>query len=581
MEGHEEINQEKGIKEKLLNQSSKSNSLGGVKTLPFILANDGFERAAYYGLQPNMILYLMGVYGLDMATGSNIIFLWSAATNFTPILGAFLADAYVGRFWMIGFGSVSTLLGMVLLWSTTIIPGVNPSYDHTASNSNTSSTLIQLLYLCISFGLMSIGSGGIRSSALAFGADQLLAIKDDENANSESNSALASLFNWYYFSVTISMLFALTCIVYIQDHFGWQVGFAVPVSLMLISAVSFFLASSFYVKLKPMASALTRSAQVVVATWRNRHYELSSPINTEHVYHVAKGSVIEAPTEKLRFLNKACIVNDRTLGLTADEMALDPWCLCTTEQVEEFKSIMNIIPIWSAGIMLGVNTGSVSSFLVIQAGSMDRHVTPNFEIPAASFGTFALISIMLWLVLYDRVIIPVASKVMRKPVRIKPLTRMGIGLLLSLTCMVVTGIVENIRRNSSLSPQEAASSMPMSALWLIPQTCLLGLSDGFTVIAQIEFFYSEFPKSMSCISSNLSGLGSGIASLVASFILSVVNYVTKQGRKASWVSSDPNEGHYDYYYWVLAGFSLLNYIYFLICRRSYKEQNRVSQERMN
>ena len=73
-------------------------------------ANEGFERAASSGLEPNMILYLMRGYGLEMATGSNIIFFWSAATNFTPILGAFLADAFVGRFRMIGFGSIATLM---------------------------------------------------------------------------------------------------------------------------------------------------------------------------------------------------------------------------------------------------------------------------------------------------------------------------------------------------------------------------------------------------------------------------------------------------------------------------------------
>ncbi|KAL9226829.1 hypothetical protein vseg_002597 [Gypsophila vaccaria] len=574
MEVYEEIDEEKGIKEQLLNHPSKS-SLGGVKTLPFILANDGFERAAYYGLQPNMILYLMGAYGLDMATGSNIIFLWSAATNFTPILGAFLADAYVGRFWMIGFGSISTLLGTVLLWSTTIIPGINPLYERTASNSSTPSMLIKLLYLCVSLGLMSIGAGGIRSSALAFGADQLLTIEDNVNAKPESSRALASLFNWYYFSITISMLFALTCIVYIQDHFGWQVGFAIPVALMLLSAVSFFSTSSFYVKLKPMASALTQSAQVIVAAWRNRHYDLSSHLDTEHIYHVAKGTVTEVPSQKLRFLNKACIVKDP--DLSADETTLDPWCLCTTDQVEEFKSIMNVIPIWSTGIMLGVNTAAISPFLVVQAKSMDRHVfTPSFEIPSASFGTFALISIMLWLVLYDRVIIPLASRALGKPARIDVLTRMGIGLLLSFMCMVVAAIVEYIRRTSSLASHEGDS--PMSALWLVPQSCLLGLSDGFTVISQIEFFYSEFPKSMSCISSNLSGLCFGIANLIASFILSIVSYVTKQGGTESWVSSDPNKGHYDYYYWVLASFSLLNYIYFLICSRSYKREKTASQE---
>lgn len=73
-------------------------------------ANEAFEKVASYGLLPNMILYLMKDYYLSFANGTNIIFLWSAATNFMPILGAFLSDSYLGRFLTIGFGSIASLL---------------------------------------------------------------------------------------------------------------------------------------------------------------------------------------------------------------------------------------------------------------------------------------------------------------------------------------------------------------------------------------------------------------------------------------------------------------------------------------
>ncbi|KAJ0523607.1 putative proton-dependent oligopeptide transporter family, PTR2 family proton/oligopeptide symporter [Helianthus annuus] len=79
---------------------------GGLITMPFIIANEAFERVASYGLVPNMILYLMSDYNVGVAKGTNIIFLWTAATNFAPILGAFLADSYLGSFLTIGFGSL-------------------------------------------------------------------------------------------------------------------------------------------------------------------------------------------------------------------------------------------------------------------------------------------------------------------------------------------------------------------------------------------------------------------------------------------------------------------------------------------
>lgn len=75
-----------------------------------VIANGMLEKVASYGLIPNMTLYLKKQYGLGMTTTSNILFYWIAAINFTPVVGAILADSYIGRYNMIGFGSVVSVL---------------------------------------------------------------------------------------------------------------------------------------------------------------------------------------------------------------------------------------------------------------------------------------------------------------------------------------------------------------------------------------------------------------------------------------------------------------------------------------
>lgn len=72
--------------------------------------NESLEKVASYGLLPNMILYLMKEYRMSLAKGTNLLFFWSAATNFMPIVGAFLADSFLGRFLAIGFGSICSFL---------------------------------------------------------------------------------------------------------------------------------------------------------------------------------------------------------------------------------------------------------------------------------------------------------------------------------------------------------------------------------------------------------------------------------------------------------------------------------------
>ncbi|XWS26333.1 hypothetical protein CRYUN_Cryun26dG0023300 [Craigia yunnanensis] len=538
-------------------------SKGGFKTLPFILANEAFERVASVGLAPNMILYLTREFGMETAKAANVIFFWSAANNFTPIVGAFLADSYVGKYRMIGFGSILSLLGMVLLWLTAMFPQARPYCDQFSSICE-SPTTPQLLVLYSSLGLMSIGAGGIRSSSLAFGADQL-----DKRNNPEIADTLQSFFSWYYASVSFSALIAVTCIVYIQDNLGWKMGFGIPVMLMFISALSFYLASSFYIKLKARTSLFTGFAQVLVASFRNRHIDVPSQA-TNAVYYLRKGSLLHVPSEKLRFLNKACVVKTPQQDLTLDGNASNPWRLCTIDQVEELKALIRVMPLCSAGIMMSV-TIVQSSLSVIQAGTMDRHITPNFEIPAGSFGMFMIISLVVWIAFYDRIALPLASKMKGKPVRLSLKQRMGIGLLCSCASMVAAAIVEYIRREIAIREglsDEPQAMVHMSALWLLPYNVLGGLAEAFNGIGEIEFFYSELPKTMSSIASNLFGLGTFAASLVASFITSTVDDVTKRGGE-SWVSSNINKGHYDYYYWLLAGLNMLNFIYFLACSKAY------------
>lgn len=80
-----------------------------------LAANEAFEKLASLGLMPNMILYLTREYGMHAAAATNLLFLWSAATNFTPIIGAFVADSYMGRYSMIALGSIFSLLVLFFL----------------------------------------------------------------------------------------------------------------------------------------------------------------------------------------------------------------------------------------------------------------------------------------------------------------------------------------------------------------------------------------------------------------------------------------------------------------------------------
>ncbi|CAN8288228.1 unnamed protein product [Cochlearia groenlandica] len=566
------LNQIESNKQIQLNEAKKPK--GGIITMPFIIANEAFEKVASYGLLPNMIMYLIKDYGFGVAKGTNVLFMWSAATNFTPLLGAFLSDSYFGRFLTIAIASLSSFLGMVLLWLTAMLPQVKPRLcDPTKATSHCGTAKASHLALLYSaFALISIGSGGIRPCSLAFGADQL-----DNKENPKNERVLESFFGWYYASSALAVLIAFTGIVYIQEHLGWKIGFGVPAILMLCAALLFVFASPLYVRRSVSKSLFTGLAQVVVAAYVNRKLSLPDHHHDDDSfvsYYYIKDSDLKAPSQKLRFLNKACLISNREEEIGSDGFALNPWRLCTTDKVEELKALMKVIPIWSTGIMMSINT-SQSSFQLLQATSMDRRLSRNgssFQVPAGSFGMFTIIALAMWVVLYDRAVIPLASKIRGRPFRLSVKLRMGLGLFISFLAMSISAIVESFRRRKAISQGYASNAnaiVDISAMWLIPQYVLHGLAEALTAIGQTEFFYTEFPKSMSSIAASLFGLGMAVASLLASVILNAVNELTSRNGKVSWVSDNINKGHYNYYYWLLAIMSFVNVVYYAICSWSY------------
>ncbi|KAM3303973.1 hypothetical protein P3S67_015005 [Capsicum chacoense] len=575
-------------------QVEENSRKGGLRTMPFIIVNESFERVASYGLQTNMIIYLMKYYHMSAATGTSILGIWTALSNGLAIVGAIISDSYLGRFKAVAFGSISTLIstavgiivkeywfravafgsisiliGMIILWLTAMIPQLKSLPCTHFQQVCNGTTAFQLAVLFSSFGFMSIGAGFVRPCSIIFGADQL-----EKKGNSENQRLVDSYFNWYYASIGISSIFAVTIIVYIQDHYGWQVGFGIPVILMFLSVSLFLIGSPLYIKVKAKKSLLIGLLQTVVAAFRKRN--ISFPLTAcDDYYHWPLESEILTPSNDYRCVNRACMIQDPQRDLNPDGSASNPWNLCSLEQVESLKALIRSLPMWSTGFMIFVATNQFS-FSVLQTKTMDRHVFPHFEIPAASFSMFLIIALTIWITFYDRVLVPLLSKYTGRPRGLSPPTRMGIGLIVSCMSMALSAITESIRRQRAIEEgheNNPSALVNMSAMWFVPQYALLGVAEAAHAVGQIEFFYSLFPKSMSSIASAMYTIGTAGSSLIGSILVSGVDWLSSTGGKTSWLSSNINRGHLDYYFWLLTFLSLLNFFYFLAVCRLYEPGN--------
>ncbi|KAF5205590.1 NRT1/ PTR FAMILY 2.11 [Thalictrum thalictroides] len=545
----------------------------GVKAMPYIIGNETFEKLGTIGTSSNMVVYLTTVFNMNSASATTLINVFTGTTNLTPLIGAFLSDTYFGRYKTLGFASISSFTGMFVLTLTAAISKLHPPHCGTEDTGHCiGPTTLQLAFLLCGFAFLIVGAGGIRPCNLAFGADQF-------NPNTEAGKrGINSFFNWYYFTFTFAMMVSVTLIVYVQSDINWAIGLAIPTFLMFLSCATYFMGSRIYVKVKPEGSPLGRVVQVFVAAKKKRRLKIPENPHLSLFNYRPKDSInASLPyTDQFRFLDKAAIINPED-GINPDGSAVDPWRLCGMQQVEEVKCLMRVIPIWASGIIYYTAIVQMHTYVVLQALQSDRRLGgSSFEVPAASYIVFAMLGLTFWIPIYDRLIVPTLRKFTGKEGGISLLQRMGIGIVLSITTMLVSAAVEVRRRNYALTRPTlgiansggAISSMP--GLWLTPQLLLAGLAEAFDSIGQIEFYYKQFPENMRSIAGSFFFCTMAGANYLSGFLVSLIHRVTANSPTGNWLPDDLNKGRLDYFYYLFAALGILNFGYFLLCARWYR-----------
>ncbi|XP_031276114.1 protein NRT1/ PTR FAMILY 8.1-like [Pistacia vera] len=533
---------------------------GNWKACRFILGNECCERLAYYGMSTNLVNYLQKQLSQGNVTASNNVTNWSGTCYITPLIGAFLADSYLGRYWTIASFSILYVFGMTLLTLTSSVTGLKPRCDKDACHATMTQTAVTFTALY----LIALGTGGIKPCVSSFGADQF-----DETDDVERKKK-SSFFNWFYLSINIGALIASSVLVWIQMNVGWGWGFGIPAAAMAIAVVFFFTGSRLYRIQKPGGSPITRMFQVIVASFRKANVKV--PADKSLLYETTdeecsiQGSRKLEPTDKFKFFDKAAVETqtDRVKGFA------NPWRLCTVTQVEELKAIIRLLPVWASGIVFATVYSQMSTMFVLQGNTMDQHMGPHFTIPSASLSLFDTLSVIFWAPVYDQVIVPVVRKFTGHERGFTQLQRMGIGLVISTVAMIVAGVLEIVRLNFVRRHNYYdLEYIPMSIFWQVPQYFLVGCAEVFTFIGQLEFFYDQAPDAMRSLCSALSLTTVALGNYLSTLLVTVVTKVTTRHGKLGWIPDNLNRGHLDHFYWLLAILSLINFLVYLWISKWY------------
>ncbi|KAK2650576.1 hypothetical protein Ddye_018065 [Dipteronia dyeriana] len=259
---------------------------------------------------------------------------------------------------------------------------------------------------------------------------------------------------------------------------------------------------------------------------------------------------------------------EKTMTATNNGRNLNPWHLCTITQVEEVKCILRLLPVWVCTILSSLAFTQMIGLFIEQGAAMDTKIS-NFQIPPASMTAFDIISTTVFALLYNKLAVPLYVKLTkREPQTPSELRRIGIGLSIAILAMLLAGTVEQHRlKYASENGQETSS---LSILWQTPQYMLLGVAEALVFVAQMEFFSSQIPDGLKSLGIALSMSSTSIGSYVCSMILTVVMAITTKNGESGWVPPNLNDGHLDRFFFLCAGFTALNLVFFIICAKRYK-----------
>ncbi|PKA57378.1 Nitrate transporter 1.7 [Apostasia shenzhenica] len=423
-------------------------------------------------------------------------------------------------------------------------------------------------FLILSLVFLAAGAGGVRPCSLPFGVDQF-----DQSAGLGRRD-LASFFNWYYCTSTAGVIAGMTAVVYVQDSVGWPLGFAVPAACMLISIVALFMGTRLYVYVSPQGSVFSGVAQVFVASYRKRRLHLPAANDAGRQEAVLYNPPAPSGQRFVRlslslqfsFLNKAAIKCEED-AVTESGEPINPWKLCGVQTVEEVKCLLRIAPIWAAGVVFFLAVSQQWTFTVLQSLSMDRRLplagAGDLRIPAAAVSVISLMSLALFIPVYDRLLVPLLRRATGRDAGVTLLQRQGAGLLLSVVSMAVAGVVEGRRRRSG--------GREMSAVkWLSPQLVLMGIAEGLNAVGQVEFYNRQFPERMQTVAGSLFYCSIAGGGYLSGALVSIVDKATGGGQRRGWLDKDLDAGRLDYFYYLIAGMGAVNLVYFLVCARFYR-----------
>uniref|UniRef100_A0A8C1EBW7 Solute carrier family 15 member 1a n=1 Tax=Cyprinus carpio carpio TaxID=630221 RepID=A0A8C1EBW7_CYPCA len=213
----------------------------------FIVVNEFCERFSYYGMRAVLVLYFRYFLLWDDDLATSIYHAFVALCYLTPILGAIIADSWLGKFKTIIYLSIVYAIGQVTMAISTIHDITDANRDGTPDNFTFHIALSMLGLI-----LIALGTGGIKPCVAAFGGDQF---------QEHQSRQLNTFFSVFYLCINAGSLLSTLI---------------TPLKSVASTLMVFIAGSGMYVKTDPEGNIMWSVCKCIGFAIKNRFRHRSS-----------------------------------------------------------------------------------------------------------------------------------------------------------------------------------------------------------------------------------------------------------------------------------------------------------------
>ncbi|KAH7408402.1 di/tri peptide transporter 2 [Phaeosphaeria sp. MPI-PUGE-AT-0046c] len=421
------------------------------------------ERFTYYGASGLFQNYIsrphsgeLGRGALGMghqgATGLSTFFqFWCYVT---PILGAIIADQYLGKYNTIVIFCIVYMVGLLILTCTSIPAAL----DHGAG----------LAGFIVAIIVIGLGTGGIKSNVAPLIADQykrrqMVIGHDDKTGEKviiDPAITIQRIYMVFYFCINVGCL-ALLATPYMERDVDFWSAFLLCLCVFFVGTLVLVLGRKVYVVRPPQGSIITDAFRVIFMMIKGRNMDAAKPSH------------------------------QAALGKTATLRWDDHF-------VEEVKRALIACKVFCFYPIYWVVYGQFSANFVTQAGQMRSHGIPNDLMQ-----NFDPIAIIVFLPLVDQVLMPFLRK---RRIPFPPINRIVTGFWVASMAMVYAAVIQYyIYRAGPCYDHPLCDAAKINGviegnnIHIAAQTgayMLIGISEIFASVTGLEYAYTKAPPSM-------------------------------------------------------------------------------------